>query len=86
MNLRDTYKEKDIEVYAFGSTDIGVSFVIIFEGITIFHAGDLNYWSWKKESNDAEITQSYDMFDAEIKKSHYRLKTSVYQCFLLIQE
>ena len=31
-----------IEVKAFGSTDEGVSFLVRYAGITIFHAGDLN--------------------------------------------
>ncbi len=68
MKPGDIRKEKDIEVFAFGSTDIGASFAIMCEGITIFHAGDLNLWSWKKESTEAEIKEAYDMFETEINK------------------
>lgn len=64
----DIKKESDIEVFAFGSTDIGASFVILCEGITIFHAGDLNYWSWKKESTAQEIKETYDTYQAELSK------------------
>jgi L-ascorbate metabolism protein UlaG (beta-lactamase superfamily) len=41
---------KNIYVKAFGSTDIGVSFLVKVDGITIFHAGDLNWWYWKEDS------------------------------------
>lgn len=30
-----------------GSTDAGGSFLIHCHGITIFHAGDLNWWHWQ---------------------------------------
>lgn len=33
-------------VKTFGSTDMGVSFLIECEGKTIFYAGDLNWWAW----------------------------------------
>ena len=68
MKNGDSHKPGDIEVYAFGSTDIGVSFVTMCEGITIFHAGDLNFWSWKKESTDDEIKEAYDMYDRALKE------------------
>lgn len=35
-----------MNIWAFPSTDIGVSFLVEVEGITIFHAGDLNLWSY----------------------------------------
>ena len=68
MKPGDVLREKDIEVFAFGSTDLGVSFAIMCEGITIFHAGDLNLWSWKKESTKKEIDEAYGMFEKELKK------------------
>ncbi|MBM7870371.1 L-ascorbate metabolism protein UlaG (beta-lactamase superfamily) [Clostridium pascui] len=36
-----------IKIKTFDSTDIGVSFFIEVDGLTIFHAGDLNWWHWK---------------------------------------
>lgn len=39
-----------IVVNAYGSTDIGVSFLVKVDNINIFHAGDLNLWYWKDES------------------------------------
>ncbi len=51
----EEYKDQHISVKAFGSTDIGISFLIRTEGRTIFHAGDLNNWHWKDESTPEEI-------------------------------
>lgn len=44
-----------VNVRAFGSTDEGVSFLVDYAGITLFHAGDLNLWHWRDESSIAEI-------------------------------
>jgi L-ascorbate metabolism protein UlaG (beta-lactamase superfamily) len=68
MKPGDSWLEPDIEVYAFGSTDIGVSYGVICEGIKIFHAGDLNLWSWKEVSTDEEITNAYNMFKQELNQ------------------
>lgn len=51
-----------IEVTAFGSTDIGVSFMVNAEGKTIFHAGDYNFWHWKNESTAEEIAEAEELF------------------------
>lgn len=39
-----TYKDKHLRVWATGSNDSGVSWVVEVEGKRIFHAGDLNNW------------------------------------------
>ncbi len=54
----DTFEDELIEVRAFGSTDIGSSFVIRCDGKTIFHAGDLNNWHWDEESTKEEIEEA----------------------------
>ncbi|MDF9829463.1 MBL fold metallo-hydrolase [Parabacteroides sp. PF5-6] len=51
----EEYTDEYLSVKALGSTDIGISFLIRAEGKTIFHAGDLNNWHWKDESNPEEI-------------------------------
>lgn len=43
-----------IEVTTLTSTDIGVAFVIQCEGKSIYHAGDLNWWSWPGDEVEAE--------------------------------
>ena len=45
----ETYKDKNLKVQAFGSTDAGASFYIEHKRRKIFHAGDLNNWHWNEE-------------------------------------
>ncbi|NDW09469.1 MBL fold metallo-hydrolase [Dysgonomonas sp. 520] len=58
MNKLDIYEDDTLKVKAFGSTDIGISFLIEVEGKKIFHAGDLNNWHWKDESTPEEISEA----------------------------
>lgn len=53
-----------VTVRAFGSTDQGVSFHVTAGGLRIFHAGDLNLWSWLDESTPEEIAQARADFAA----------------------
>lgn len=51
--------EPEFTVRTLKSTDVGVAFVIQCENVTIYHAGDLNWWHWEGESaafNDAQKT------------------------------
>lgn len=50
------WEDAFIRVQAFGSTDVGVSFLVEAEGRKIFHAGDLNNWHWSEESTPEEIS------------------------------
>ena len=50
----EEYKDETLSVRAFGSTDVGVSFLLQASGKKIFHAGDLNNWHWMDESTEAE--------------------------------
>ena len=56
-----------VEVKAFGSTDEGVSFLVTYSGIKVFHAGDLNLWHWRDESSIGDIEAAerafYDCVD-----------------------
>ena len=62
----DTLKLTDeLTVTAFDSTDLGVSFLLDFGGVRIFHAGDLNFWHWREESTMQEIEEA----DAEFRKA-----------------
>lgn len=49
------FSDDKISVKAFGSTDIGNSYMLNVGGKMIFHAGDLNAWIWKDESTPAEV-------------------------------
>lgn len=53
-----------VTVRAFGSTDEGVSFLVEYAGVTIFHAGDLNLWHWRDESSVMEIEAAEQAFYA----------------------
>ena len=63
----ETYEDEYIHIRAFGSTDVGVSFLITLEGKRIFHAGDLNNWHWSEESTEQEIRKAQGDFLAEVK-------------------
>ena len=58
---------KNIRIEAFGSTDVGISFLIDLQGVRLFHAGDLNNWHWSEESTPQEIRKAEGDFLAEIK-------------------
>ena len=62
LKLSDT-----VAVTAFDSTDLGVSFLVDFDGIRIFHAGDLNFWHWREESSMQEIEEADQEFRRAVK-------------------
>ena len=37
------------EIETLSSTDEGVAFLVTADGLTLFHAGDLNWWHWEGE-------------------------------------
>ena len=49
------------------STDEGVAFFVRFKEMTIFHAGDLNWWHWEEESIDYNRQMRKD-YQREIRK------------------
>ena len=49
LNKFGTYRDENIMIKAFGSTDAGASFYIEHKKRKIFHAGDLNNWHWNEE-------------------------------------
>ena len=53
-----------VKVRAFDSTDAGVSFLVDTQGWRFFHAGDLNFWHWRDESNYKEIEEAEAAFQA----------------------
>lgn len=54
----DVFEDENIRIQAFGSTDVGISFLIDCEGKKLFHAGDLNNWHWKDESTPTEVAKA----------------------------
>lgn len=67
MKKNEVYEDKNIKINTFGSTDLGVSFLISFNEKYIFHAGDLNNWNWENESTEREIKMANGEFLAILK-------------------
>ena len=59
-----TWRDERIAVWALGSTDSGVSWIVETEGRRIFHAGDLNNW-YAKFLPDAVPGQKMYSFEIE---------------------
>lgn len=70
MDPYETIKTEDLEIKSFGSTDIGVSFLVKVCGMSIFHAGDLNWWHWAEESTEEELMEEEAKFKTELKRLH----------------
>lgn len=44
---------KVLNIHTLKSTDIGVAYLLQYDGKTIYHAGDLNLWLWAGETTQA---------------------------------
>jgi L-ascorbate metabolism protein UlaG (beta-lactamase superfamily) len=62
----DVWRDGNVTIKAFGSTDVGVSFLLETAGKKIFHAGDLNNWHWDEESTPEEIRDAECRFLEEV--------------------
>ena len=51
----------DLKISTFGSTDMGVSFIVNVDDKNIFYAGDLNWWKWNDDtpSEEEEMETSF---------------------------
>lgn len=52
MRKREEIEIDGLKIKTLRSTDMGVAFFVRLKGITIYHAGDLNWWHWEEESRD----------------------------------
>ena len=57
----------NVKIKTLDSTDLGVAFLVTCEGKTFFHAGDLNWWTWKGESKK-EYKDMTARFHREVSK------------------
>jgi len=55
------------KVTAYPSTDLGCSFLVEVDGLSIFHAGDLNFWHWAEHSSAAEVSAAKAAFLAALE-------------------
>lgn len=58
---------KGIKIRSFGSTDLGLSFLIETKDKTMFFAGDLNWWHWDNDTDEEQKKEEKD-FKNEIEK------------------
>ncbi len=49
VHAHQTYNVDGMRIHTLRSTDEGVAFFIEADGLTIYHAGDLNWWHWEGE-------------------------------------
>ena len=57
----------NIDIKSYGSTDLGLSFLINLDGRSIFFSGDLNWWYWEEDS-ESEKLEMERAFKDEIEK------------------
>ena len=62
----DVYEDETVRISAFGSTDIGNSYVVGIDGRNYFHAGDLNAWIWKDESSTEEVEEALRLYQEKL--------------------
>lgn len=63
MKEGERLEKQGATVRTFGSTDMGVSFLVDAGGKRIFHAGDYNLWHWEDESTQEEIDEATEWFE-----------------------
>lgn len=81
LRVGQSFCDVRIAVHAFGSTDIGNSYVVEAEGNRLFHAGDLNAWVWRDDSTPGEVKMALDLFDDKMAPiSEYLSGKSVDYC------
>ncbi|OLS01500.1 MBL fold metallo-hydrolase [Tissierella creatinophila] len=59
MRAYKTLLLDDLKIKTFSSTDLGVSFLVQVDGVSIFFAGDLNWWSWNSDTQKERDTMEY---------------------------
>jgi L-ascorbate metabolism protein UlaG (beta-lactamase superfamily) len=63
----ETYEDANSRIEAFGSTDVGSSFLLHIQGRSIFHAGDLNNWHWRGEASPEFVRKAEGDYLAELR-------------------
>ncbi len=67
LDKLETYKDDNLKIAAFGSTDTGASFLLDVNDKKIFHAGDLNNWHWNEEVSVQEASTFENNFLCELE-------------------
>lgn len=54
LSKEHVFEDHRLKIKAFGSTDVGGSFLLEYNNQHFFHAGDLNNWHWNEEVEKEE--------------------------------
>ena len=68
LPVGSSYSDKYLTIETFGSTDLGCSFYLTVDGVSVFHAGDLNNWHWQDESTPEEVAAAEKNFLDELHR------------------
>lgn len=68
VKANNSYAFNDVKCVTLRSTDQGVAFLVEVEGISIYHAGDLNWWHWEGENTEDENKEAKEAFLKEMDK------------------
>ena len=71
----DTISIDDLSISTLKSTDEGVAFIINVNDISIYHAGDLNWWNWNGEPEvwNKNMEKNYKTEIEKIKGRFFKL-------------
>ena len=67
LRKEESFRDHRVKVKAFGSTDIGGSFLLKAEDRLFFHAGDLNNWHWDEEVSTEEALAFENSYLCELE-------------------
>jgi L-ascorbate metabolism protein UlaG (beta-lactamase superfamily) len=60
MEKYRSLKLQDVSIETYGTTDKGLSYFVHCDGLNIYHAGDLNWWHWKKNAPKTQEKEALD--------------------------
>ena len=67
LEKEEVYRDQRLMIKAFGSTDVGGSFLVEHNKRQFFHAGDLNNWHWSEEVSTEEALSYENHYLCELK-------------------
>jgi L-ascorbate metabolism protein UlaG (beta-lactamase superfamily) len=67
LDKEEVYRDHRLTIKAFGSTDVGSSFLVEYNNRRFFHAGDLNNWHWNEEVDKEEALSYENHFLCELE-------------------
>ena len=74
------FEKNGIRVRTLRSNDEGVAFIVEAEGRTVYHAGDLNWWTWEGETKE-EYQAMTKKFKASMELVRQKLQSMDIPCF-----